>query len=808
MRISRFQIATIGIAALLLPACGGSDSSKESSPDQGSGSLMNLSKLSNGFGQLVPHSIQQLDENGNPTQIIVSITSQQDLIDNLTLANTVLPVPKFQTETILPSGLAGNHFLYATLTQPLDLLSVLDPSPGQQSNSGLTGAVTVVAIDPVTGTSLPVLGRAFIDGQTFASPLNQNNQFTLQRWVQKDAFGKPEALVPEGVGFPGTEGNFEGSSDLLGANVITFVPDVDGDLSTYETFPTGFEIRMRLTTAVRAQNGKTLQNQVLGATTVGDDFLSPEVVTTPPPLQTPLISPGNGDVNVDPQSSIRIEFTEPVQPLSVGALDGAGPPALSSALKIRFGPDASRTDVPFLTRPLSVFDMSIFTLIPAFAFPGAGPEFEQCGTFAQVDIDLNPGQIQDLARNPDPNDPNNLLPNTNLLAAQTFFITGEGPGIVNAPVAPDVVYLARQGASPGVSVLDMNGFGQGTGNPSFVEGSPDPEHSNFPNNPNVRFQTGLRPPLAVGTCTIDGGSAGVFTLTRDSSLDDQVVRAPIVADVSDMMIGHALDGTFNNAQFPFGCQAGGGDICTLDGLKIVNPVVAGPNTIGPSSPGQFGNLNAGQVNLISWAPHPNPPPLSFPPLCITPFLLGDEPTSIDNTVVIPIKTNLLAPGDPFGDPLSNPPVPPSGLLTSEQNAFFLGPTQGQINLDNCITYQHRQQVGHFLYILDRTRGEIAVLNSNRMTVIDRIPVADPTELAMGPNLDFLAVTNQGANSVTFIDIRPQVGDPAQDREDDLGGRGSARNRLAAGQRGHPGRERGCKLDVDHLGLLAGGAQDG
>ena len=85
----------------------------------------------------------------------------------------------------------------------------------------------------------------------------------------------------------------------------------------------------------------------------------------------------------------------------------------------------------------------------------------------------------------------------------------------------------------------------------------------------------------------------------------------------------------------------------------------------------------------------------------------------------------------------------------------MGPTQGQINLDNCLTYQHRQQVGHFLYILDRTRGEITVLNSNRMTVIDRIPVADPTELAMGPNLDFLAVTNQGANSVTFIDINPK-----------------------------------------------------
>jgi DNA-binding beta-propeller fold protein YncE len=41
-----------------------------------------------------------------------------------------------------------------------------------------------------------------------------------------------------------------------------------------------------------------------------------------------------------------------------------------------------------------------------------------------------------------------------------------------------------------------------------------------------------------------------------------------------------------------------------------------------------------------------------------------------------------------------------------------------------------------------------------MTVIDRIAVADPTSLAMGPNLDFLAVSNQSADTVSFIDINP------------------------------------------------------
>jgi DNA-binding beta-propeller fold protein YncE len=59
-----------------------------------------------------------------------------------------------------------------------------------------------------------------------------------------------------------------------------------------------------------------------------------------------------------------------------------------------------------------------------------------------------------------------------------------------------------------------------------------------------------------------------------------------------------------------------------------------------------------------------------------------------------------------------------------------------------------------MYMLDRARREVVVLNSNRMTVIDRIPCPDPTDLAMGPDLDFIAVTNQNADSVTFIDIDP------------------------------------------------------
>ncbi len=220
-----------------------------------------------------------------------------------------------------------------------------------------------------------------------------------------------------------------------------------------------------------------------------------------------------------------------------------------------------------------------------------------------------------------------------------------------------------------------------------------------------------------------------------------------MTDVADMMIGVSLDSSFNNAPFPFGCQSGGGSLCTLDGKKLISPSYNGGAVVNPTQANQFGVINPGSPNLVAWAPHPNPPPLIFPPLCVSPFLGGEEPTTIDSTL-----SNLLAPGDAFGIPAAG--VPPSGLLTPEQNNYFLGPSLPQQNLGACSDYQIRQQIGQYLYVADRQRAEILVMNSNRMTVIDRISIADPTDLAMGTNLDFLAVSNQQANTVSFIDINP------------------------------------------------------
>jgi DNA-binding beta-propeller fold protein YncE len=172
----------------------------------------------------------------------------------------------------------------------------------------------------------------------------------------------------------------------------------------------------------------------------------------------------------------------------------------------------------------------------------------------------------------------------------------------------------------------------------------------------------------------------------------------------------------------------------------------------PGDPG-LGILNVvpGGGNPISWAPHPNPPPLLSVALCQQPYIGGQEPTSIDS-IAQGLLVNLLVPGDPFGNPALG--IPPSGLLSSEQNGFFVGPSLPQISIPLCADYQYRQQIGHWLYAADRERGEIVALDSNRLRVLRRIPVADPTELAMGPNLDYLAVTSRATDSVSFIDIDP------------------------------------------------------
>ena len=335
---------------------------------------------------------------------------------------------------------------------------------------------------------------------------------------------------------------------------------------------------------------------------------------------------------------------------------------------------------------------------------------------------------------------------------------------VNAPVAPDAIYVARGFPNAGVSVIDLNGFGQSTGDPSFdFTYQTFPEGwSRFPNNPNlIQWGPNLYPPLFPGANTQDGGSAGVFTLTRDAALDDRLVEAPTVLAPGDMMLGAPLDRVFNNGKHPTGCTSGGGNFCAITGKQELSVTMGGAHTLRPTVAGETPlSLVYGGGNPISFAPHPNPPPRINPPLCAQPLLASSEPSSVWNTLPpaaggpqLGPFANLLVPGNPLGNP--NAGIPPSGLLSSEQNAFFVGPDRAiHTSPVMCANYMIRQQLGHFLYVIENASDALLVFNSNTFELLATIVVPDPTELAMSPNLDLLAVSCSAVDQVNFIDIDP------------------------------------------------------
>ncbi len=739
---NRFLVNAAGtlLASFALAACGGASGG-------GGSSSMFIAEVNNGFGVMLPYRTFKL-ENGQPTSTVIAIRSQQDIANNVSAANPILPMPTWPTAAVLPTGEPGNHYIVARFSAAIDPLSVLDPTQGGAVSNGLTGSITIVSIDPASGATSPVSGRGFIGGKTFSgTPDFLTGQLPFTSWVTlgsgTDGQPKPVAAIPEAFGFPGTQQStgFAGAPELLGSNVFVFVIDNDANLLTHNTFPAGRQIRMRVSSGVRSTSGAPITEVGLASSTVGDDTVTPEVIVNATgSANLPQIVPGNGASNVDPSSTVRIAFTEPVQPFSLGTLDNGTPPLISSAVQMTFGPAEGVTNVPFVVRPVSIYDLSVMELIPAFPFPGAGPPSASCDTFSVVQVQVTPDQVRDLSP----------AANRNTEVAVTDFEVGQGIGLVNAPVAPDVIYAGRAGSEPGISVIDLNGFGQSTGNPAFDPFNPIVKgNSNFPNNPNVALQgPQLLPALKLGTCTVDGGSAGVFTLTKDSALNDKLIRAPLIDSVGDMALGQALDVAFNNSLPPFGCQSGNPNLCASTGKKRPTPVLQGSGSVvAPSAPGQFGSAPPGSGNLISWAPHPNPPPLVFPPLCVSPNIGGLEPTSVDT-----LAQNLLQTGNPFGNPGLN--QPPTGLLAIQQNSFFVGPSTPKDLLTACTDYQIRQQIGHFMYVVDRLRRQVVVLNSNRFFVLERINLPDPTSLAVSPNVDFLAVTNQGAGTVSFIDIRP------------------------------------------------------
>lgn len=672
--------------------------------------------ISTGTGAVFPYRIRKTDLFGNPTTTVLNIEDKQTLKDNVSGNNGVLPVATLNTVAELPDGTPGNHFLHFAFSHKLDPKSILSDQLANQGNSGLTGNLSLLAYDSATETSLPMRGRGFVGGITY---YNVSGQLVPVQAVVADGLRvqvvdeildpvtlkplKPrQFLTGRTVGFP----DYNGAADLVTKKSFTFVADTDSDLSTIEMFPSNRLLRIRVSSAVRDNEGHILSMEVGTATTVGNDPDNPQVLGY---LSTPQISPGNNQNNIDTQSTILVRFNKPVQPGLVGSFFDARqlvPPSGGVTLAVTAA--AQTFNLLYHADPLNYSNMMDYIVTPAYNLPGQ----------AAVDVSVPVTTIRGI--------------NNGLLIGQlvtTRFTTGVGQGIINAPVAPEAIYVGIGGAQPGVSVIDLNGFGQGTG---------DITNTRFPLNPNIG-RSGVTPPMAPGSTNLDAGSGGMLTLVKDTNLDTRLLKDPMVGEIPDIHIGAPLDLVFNNENINANATR----------ANQVN------EALGLAMPG----------NVIAQPPIPNPPKLLFPPPNPARAIFGEEPTTKSSTGpagalvtagppgnCIAAGLNLLVQGNPFASSPSQVGVFPSRFM-----GVFVGPQPPPGSPPPPTPYcpfTSRQQIGHFLYVLDRDNRRVLVVNSNRFTVLDSIRLSDPVSMAMAPNMNRLAVSNFSSASVSFIDIDP------------------------------------------------------
>jgi len=756
---SKILLQTVALTALLgAVSCFNSDqgaSPLQSDPNSSS-DTMNIVEVSNGFGRLLPYVIPVANpSNGLPTSQVIEIRTIQDLLDNpSTVLNPVKPPTPWKAGAVNPNNVKGNHFVAVKFSRSLKTESVLDPTAAGLSNNGLTGAISVVAYNQSTGASTIIQGRGFINGRTYfgSGP-------TLETWVTANGLnGVSVSLVDRsgnetnpGIGFPGTndevngilDGSFVNAGGFINQNTFVFVVDSDSNLSTYETFPPDQVIRVvikgieegSVIGGVLSADNRFLENGGVATSMVEPDLTAPgplldgiggDAVTTPRDLAT--------DIPCD--QDIRWSFNEAVQPHTVGPIPGLVPPALSSQFTVEFLPPVRPGDPPpgqsipraYTAVPVSPFNFTEYRIVPVVNFPGMDP----FGAQAVATVTNFHNALQDLFLNGEPGSGDST--------AVSFTIGSDCVGLVNVPVAPGAIVVASNGGgvTGGIRVIDLDGFGQGTGDPTHdtsnpfynvefdINGNPVAgDISKFPFNPNLQIAN-LFPPLSADTTTIAGGSRGVMTLAQNSSLQTQLIGSDSVGTVIDMMLGHSLDVAFNNSM----CLSGNRNLCASSAFQT-HPLAGGIFRTG---------------NGISFAPHPNPPRIQLAPACYSPLIQTEEPT-MQNTGLV----NRLTFGNAFGSIGGNGP---SGLL-SESSSYpgfnFYGPAPTQAG---CPSFVIRQQIGHFLYVLDSSGSQVVVLNSNRMTVIDRIPVSSPGDMAMSPDLNTLAVSNTGPSTVTFIDTNP------------------------------------------------------
>ena len=698
--------AGAGVFALLgaLTLFQGCSQGGKGDPDNPGPFQLNL--MTTGVQQIYPYRIAKLDQFGNPSTEIINISEMSDLQKNISSSNGVLPVGTFGLTAQLPNGSPGNQFLQFSFSHDLLVESILSDLPANQTNSGLTNNIQILSYDPTNEDTQVVTGRGFVGGYTYYDdPATPGLDLKLVKAVQADENGNVTVVDPRAAGFPI---GFSGDEILVSSKTFVFIPDADQDLTTFETYPTNRVIRVIVSSSVLDHRSKPLTVEVCTGTTVGPDATSPEVlgvISASKPLQ---IDPGSGAINVSPTTSIRTSFSKPVQPGSVGEFYSTTnkTPAFRG-ITLNATINSQVVPVLYYADPFGPGDLCNYNIRPAFLLPST--------TLHNVSVETSI---------------DSLVSGVKLgTQAVTTFTTGNGPGVINAPVAPEAIYIGRAGTSAGLSCIDLNGTGQGTGD---INNFTHPQYKfGFKRNPNLS-NSGVIPPLAPGTQNLDAGSAGVMTLVQDTNLSTLLLDSSIVGRVDDIEIGQPLDLIFNN--------------------ENVNPHTTRANQQNPLT----GGIMPG--NSITMPPIPNPPKLTYAAVHTNPaYNIFAEPPTCSSIAPSPPCTlsslNLLVQGNPMA-PLNSS----YGLFYSPAPGAFYGPQPRPASSSSSTAlpcpYNSRQQVGHFLYVLDGANQQVLVLNSNRMQVLETLQVRGASKMSMSPNLKRLAVTNFVSGTVSFVDTDP------------------------------------------------------
>ncbi len=448
-----------------------------------------------------------------------------------------------------------------------------------------------------------------------------------------------------------------------------------------------------------------------------------------------------------------------------------------------------QTPIPVRVTPLSQNNMAKYIINPIINLPGSSTDWSGDNIPGQgasapsgairmrIEVAVHEFLLNTVTGSITNGSPQNLCPagfhgerfyDTNGTYTKTFSVL-LGERYVNAPVSPNVMYYTM--GTSGVGAIDLNGTGFNTNTPGsgpniwvtatqvyspYGNGMLDPWTSNA-----FRF------PIGVGDDTpipgLNEGSSGWWSdfdsgkdaLVRDSYGSGQLYPAKnssTTVNIADLEVGDFLDTIYFDRSNPYSS-----DQNHLDLIYV-------------AAAGNFLN------NMISSPPTPNPPPLTVPvgmkPVDV---ILDDYQILEEGAFVIMGKE--VFPPDLTWIPLTGPRqwvhLDPAGLQGGADQPFppnspGLGPwapgsyLQDGPMAESCTfgigySYASRQQIGNFLFAVDKKDNNIKVLNSNSMDLITTIDygLAGPDQLAVTPDLKTLYVTNGSSRAVSVFNVNPR-----------------------------------------------------